>query len=73
MRVTLEYNLPEEYDQAEIAFAAEKWRGVVTDMLEHFRQMVKHPDNLTPEEHKIYIKAQSTLIELTNDAGLEVW
>lgn len=44
MKVTLEFNLPEEAADHRLAMDAGAWKAVVEDVLNWFRQELKHGD-----------------------------
>ena len=71
MKATLEFNLPEETTEHQIAVDGPKWRGVVCDVLEELRTDRKY--NQLPEAEYVYNEKISERIwQLMKDQNLEL-
>ena len=71
MKATLEFNLPEEAEEHQIAVDGPKWRGVVSDVLEELRTDRKY--NQLPEAEYVYNEKISERIwQLMKDQNLEL-
>ena len=71
MKATLEFNLPEETTEHQIAVDGPKWRGVVSDVLEELRTDKKY--NQLPEAEYVYNEKISERIwQLMKDQNLEL-
>jgi hypothetical protein len=53
MKATLEFNLPEDQSEYDMAINGQKFYTVIWDMKQHLRGKVKHGD-LPEGEHKAY-------------------
>ena len=71
MKATLEFNLPEEAEEHQLAVDGLKWRGVVSDVLEELRTDRKY--NQLPEAEYVYNEKISERIwQLMKDQNLEL-
>jgi len=71
MKATLEFTLPEEAEEHQIAVDGPKWRGVVSDALEELRKDRKY--NQLPEAEYAYNEKISERIwQLMKDQNLEL-
>lgn len=44
-KITIEFNVPEEQEEADITLAAQKMYSVIWDTLQEMRSQLKHHDN----------------------------
>lgn len=69
MKATLEYTLPEETHEFEIACNGGKYRAIVSEIKESLRTWKKHGHDFKDADHAVdYIEAY--VIELCHDEGI---
>ena len=71
MKATLEFNLPEETTEHQIAVDGPKWRGVVSDALEELRNDRKY-NQLPQAEYAYNEKISERIWQLMKDQNLEL-
>ena len=71
MKATLEFNLPEETTEHQIAVDTLKWRGVVSDALEELRTDRKY-NQLPQAEYAYNEKISERIWQLMKDQNLEL-
>jgi hypothetical protein len=71
MRATLEFNLPEEAEEHQIAVDGLKWRGVVSDILEELRRDRKYTE-LSESDAAYNEKISEKIWQLMRDQNLEL-
>ena len=71
MKATLEFNLPEETTEHQIAVDGPKWRGVVSDALEELRNDRKY-NQLPQPEYAYNEKISERIWQLMKDQNLEL-
>jgi hypothetical protein len=71
MRATLNFNLPEEREEFELAQHGSAYSIVLSDLDNFLRNALKY-GNLTELEDKIYDDLRNKLHELANDNGVSV-
>ena len=71
MKATLEFTLPEEAEEHQIAVDALKWRGVVSDALEELRKDRKY-NQLPQAEYAYNEKISEKIWQLMKDQNLEL-
>jgi hypothetical protein len=72
MKATIEFNLPDDQNEYELANNASKWYSICWDIKQEIRKNLKYNDKLTEEEYKIYEQLYDKLHELLNDNGLSL-
>ncbi len=71
MKAILEFNLPEEQKEFEIASNGSKWLIAMWDLDQHLRANTKYaPDDMHEEAYKAYEEVREKLREIMNDSGL---
>jgi hypothetical protein len=71
MKATLEFNLPEEAEEHQIAVDGLKWRGVVSDALEELRRDRKYTE-LSESDAAYNEKISEKIYQLMRDQNLEL-
>ena len=69
MKATLEFDLPAEYEDHEVAVNAMKWRSVVWEMSQFLRSQIKH-GNLSESDIEYAEKVRTKLFDLMEEEGL---
>ena len=74
MKATLEFNLPENQDDFELATKGGKWYSVVWDMDQWLRTQYKYmPDSeYSKDKYDAYYEARQKLNEIMNDNGVNL-
>ena len=74
MKAILEFNLPEDQDDFELAIKGGKWYSVVWDMDQWLRQQNKYmPDHLfNKDKDDAYFEVRQKLSEIMNEAGVNL-
>ena len=74
MKAILEYNLPEDQDDFELATKGSKWYGVVWDIDQWLRAQYKYmPDEEYSEDrYNAYVETRDKLREIMNDNGVNL-
>lgn len=73
MRVTLEFNLPEEQDEYEIYHNARKYYSVLWDLDQFLRNKLKYPEDGTSElSLDTLADIRSTLHDLLQEKNIEL-
>lgn len=72
MKAILEYNLPEDRDDFELATKGSKWYGVVWEIDQWLRAQYKYmPDEEYSEDrYKTYVETRDKLREIMNENGV---
>jgi hypothetical protein len=72
MKATLEFELPEETSQLEIAINASEYRGLIMEMDQWLRGIIKYSgDGISETELTIYSQVREKLFELIKDRDLQ--
>jgi hypothetical protein len=71
MKATLEFNLPEESEEHQIAVDGLKWRGVVSDALEELRRDRKYTQ-LSESDLSYNEKISEKIGQLLGEQGLSL-
>jgi hypothetical protein len=71
MKATLEFNLPEESEEHQLAVDGIKWRGVVSDILEELRRDRKYTE-LSESDAAYNEKISEKIWQLMRDQNLEL-
>jgi len=69
MKATLEFDLPAESEEHEVAVNAMKLRSAVWEMSQFLRSQIKH-GNLSESDIEYAEKVRNKLLELLEDEGL---
>lgn len=74
MKATLEFNLPEDHDDFELATKGGKWYSVVWDMDQWLRSQYKYmPDGeYSEDKYNAYYEARQKLNEIINENGVSL-
>ena len=73
MKAVLEFNLPEEHNEHQVALDGWKWRVVVWDVADKLRSVLKHDDDLTPESRACLERLQEHVFGLLGDRNLTLY
>jgi hypothetical protein len=71
MKATLEFTLPEEAEEHQLAVDGLKWRGVVSDALEELRRDRKYTE-LSESDAVYNEKISEKIYQLMRDQNLEL-
>jgi hypothetical protein len=66
MKATLEFNLPEDQTEFEIATNANKYYSALFNFQQYLRNKLKH-EKLTPEQESVVEAIQSDFLEMLYD------
>ena len=70
MKVTYEFNLPEDAHELEQLQKAEKYHSIIWDFKQYLRNRVKYnTDDLTQPQYELLEDIRGTFHELINDHG----
>jgi hypothetical protein len=72
MKGALEFKLPEEREDFELAQQGIQWKSVVSDLLEFLRAEIKYKDH-TAEEYALLELIQDRIWADLRDRNLSVW
>ena len=73
MKAILEFNLPEDQQDLELAMLGSGWWNVCWRLDQWLRGNIKHaPDSMSEDEYKAYERCREELRELINDSGLNL-
>ena len=74
MKATLEFNLPEDQDDFELATKGGKWYSIVWEMDQWLRTQYKYmPDEEYSEDrYNAYVEAREKLFELMKENGVNL-
>lgn len=73
MKAILEYNLPEDQEDFQLAANAAKWHSVCWDMDQYLRSNTKYaPDSMSEEMYIAYQECMDKLHLLMNEQGLSL-
>jgi hypothetical protein len=71
LKGTLQFNLPEEWEEFVVAQNGAKWKAVVTGLTQFLRSQTKYRE--CPEaEARVYEEVRTELFRLVADDGLEL-
>jgi hypothetical protein len=72
MKSVLEFNLPEDSAEFELACNAGKLHGVLWDLDQWLRGIIKYNDSLPDEHIQIYQKVRDKLYEELNESNISL-
>lgn len=70
MKAILEFNLPDDKEDFDLATKALDWYSVAWDMDQYLRSRIKYEDSLTDEAHEVLQDARTKLREIINEKGV---
>ena len=71
MKAILEFNLPEEQEDFDLAIKGRDWWYACFEMKQWLRQQTKHaPDDMSDDTYNALLMCNSKLHEITNDLDL---
>ena len=73
MKAILEFNLPEEHNEHQVALDGWKWKAVVSEIAESMRSHLKHDDDLHDEAAKALYNLRNEIFRNIEDRGLELY
>ena len=71
MRAVIEFELPEDRAEHQLALDAWKWQATVNDLDNHLRNIIKHGDDNAQAEHAQKIREE--LHKIMSDYDLHDW
>jgi hypothetical protein len=71
MKAILEFNLPEEQDEFEMAQSGGKYNVVLFDVMNDIRSKLKY-ENLTENEDKIYESVRDMIMRYLDQYGVKI-
>jgi multidrug efflux pump subunit AcrA (membrane-fusion protein) len=71
MKATLEFNLPEESEEHQLAVHGAQWRAVVSELAEELRRRLKY-ESLDPKSAEAVESIRTKLFEILEDEGLRL-
>ena len=72
MKATLQFNLPDDREEYELANNASKWYSICWDMKQEIRKNLKYNDKLTEEQNNVYQSLYDYLHEKLSEYGLDL-
>ena len=73
MKAILEFELPENEVDFNLALDGSKWAYVVWQLDQHLRSQVKHPhEGMSDDTYKAFDETRDKLYELLNEEGLKL-
>ena len=72
MKATLEFNLPEDQSEFDVAIKGGDWRNLVWNMDQYLRKQVKYNESLTPEQRDVYQQVRDELNGMLNQSNLDL-
>ena len=73
MKAVLEFSLPEEQHEHQVALDGWKWRAVVSDVADKLRSALKYDMKLTPETDAYLEKFHADVFALLEDRNLALY
>ena len=73
MKAILEFNLPEEHNEHQVALDGWKWKAVVSKIAESMRSRLKHEDVLHDEAARVLHSLRNEIFRNIEDRGLELY
>jgi protease II len=73
MKATLEFSIPEEQHEHQVALDGWKWKAVVSEIAESIRSHLKHDDDLHDEAAKALYNLRNEIFRNIEDRGLELY
>ena len=71
MKAILEFNLPEEQVEFDLAVNGGNWSFVSWKLDQELRGKIKYSEDITEEQREIYQEVRSKIHELMNHYGLD--
>jgi hypothetical protein len=73
MKATLEFNLPEEQEEFQLATNAVKWMSFAHQFEQYLRAEYKYnEDKYNEDQYKTLVEIRETFYELLNEEGLSL-
>ena len=73
MKATLEFNLPDDSEDFNIALDGSKWAYIVWQLDQYLRSQIKHPaEGMSDDTYKAFDETRDKLYELLNEEGLKL-
>ena len=71
MKATLEFNLPEEQVEFNLAVNGNKWSFVAWKIDQELRSKIKYSESITKEQRDIYQEVRNLINEYMNEQGVD--
>jgi len=71
MKATLEFNLPEEQVEFNLAVNGNKWSFVAWKIDQELRSKIKYSESITEEQRDIYQEVRNLINEYMMEQGLD--
>lgn len=73
MKTIMEFNMPEDREELEIAQNGQKYFSTLNDVYQYLRGQLKYNDKLTDDEVKVYTKVYDMFFTILNDNDVELF
>ena len=71
MKATLEFNLPEEQVEFNLAVNGNKWSFVAWKIDQELRSKIKYSESITEEQRDTYQEVRNLINEYMNEQGVD--
>lgn len=72
MKATLEFNLPDDEHEFNMAITGSKWSLVAWDIDQYLRTRMKYEDSISDEQYKAVEAARKKLRDIISNYGLDI-
>jgi hypothetical protein len=73
MKATIEFNLPDDQLEFDLAVNSGKWYSVAWDLNQYIRSQTKHaPEDMSDDTFNTFVLVRNKIHELLNDNKLEL-
>lgn len=73
MKAILEFNLPEDYTEFDLAIKGSDWSHAMWELNQWLRSQIKHPElGMSDDTYKAFDETRDKLYEILNEAGLKL-
>jgi len=73
MKATLEFNLPDDEVDFDLAVNGAKWMGTMWQLDQWLRSQIKHPtDSMSDDTYKAFEDTRDKLYEILQEEGLKL-
>jgi len=72
MKAILEFNLPEDKQEFNLATKASDWWYVCWQMDQYLRKKLKYDDGITEEQREVYEDTRGELWRMMNESGVSL-
>jgi hypothetical protein len=68
----LKFNLPDEQQEANLAYNGWKYSLIIDQLYEHIRQKLKYDESLTEEQDKIYEEIRDVIYDMSHEYEVRI-